>query len=115
MVDSRIGTTLKNGVNQAPDKENIMKDIDLFNEYINRMMLAAENASKTSRKLRNNPEAKHFDKLNAHLQEITDHLKTLQDYLNHQGDYSLEELADWVSTATTGKHTEHRHSSDWKH
>lgn len=104
MMDSRIGTTLENGVNQAPDKESTMKEVDEFNEYLNRMMQAAENASKTSRKIRTSPEEKHFDKLNAHPQEITDHLKTLQGYLNHQGSYTLEELADWVSTVTTETH-----------
>lgn len=89
-----------------------IKDIEVFNEYLNRMMQAAEKASKTTRKLRTHPEPKHINKLNAHLQEIADHLKILQDYLNHQGNFTMEELADWVSTTTTGKHTKYRHSLD---
>ena len=85
-----------------------MTDWDLMTEYIHNAMHVVENAHAASRQLRENATPETFDNFRAQLEELTEHLTQLQEVLNNQEAFALDELADWLSTAFTGKPSEYR-------
>ena len=85
-----------------------MTDWDLMTEYIHHAMHVVDKAHAATRQLRENANPETFDNFRAQLQELTDHLTHLQTVLNHQEAFALDELADWLSKAFTGKPSEYR-------
>jgi len=50
------------------------------------------------------------DQFSEHMHEIVEHLSTLQSYLDHQDAFAMDEVADWFSRTSSGKHSEYHHS-----
>jgi hypothetical protein len=89
-------------------KELAMTDWDLMTEYIHNAMHVVDKAHVASRQLRENANLETFDNFRAQLDELTKHLTELEIVLNHQEAFALDELADWLSKAFTGKPSEYR-------
>ena len=85
-----------------------MTDWDLMTEYIHNAMHVVDKAHAAARQLRENATPETFDNFRAQLQELTDHLTKLQRVLNDQEAFALDEMADWLSQAFTGKPSEYR-------
>ena len=85
-----------------------MTDWDLMTEYIHNAMHVVDKAHTASRQLRENANLETFDNFRAQLQELTEHLVELQTVLNNQEAFALDELADWLSQAFTGKLSPYR-------
>ena len=85
-----------------------MTDWDLMTEYIHTAMHTVEKAHAASRQLRENANPETFDNFRAQLQELTENLTKLQTVLNNQEAFALDEVADWLSKAFTGKPSEYR-------
>lgn len=85
-----------------------MTDWDLMTEYIQNAMHVVDKAHVASRQLRENANPETFDNFRAQLQELTEHLTELQIALNSQEAFALDELADWLSQAFTGKPSAYR-------
>lgn len=85
-----------------------MTDWDLMTEYIYNAMHVVDKAHAASRQLREKANPETFDNFRAQLQELTEHLTELQVVLNHQEAFALDELADWLSKAFTGKESPYR-------
>ena len=85
-----------------------MTDWDLLTEYLQNAMHVVDKAHTATRQLRENANPETFDNFRAELQELTDHLTKLQTVLNNQEAFVLDELADWLSKAFTGKPSEYR-------
>jgi hypothetical protein len=58
--------------------------------------------------LRENANPETFDNFRAQLEELTEHLTNLQTVLNNQEAFALDEMADWLSKAFSGKRSEYR-------
>jgi hypothetical protein len=58
--------------------------------------------------LRENANPETFDNFREQLRELTEHLTELQTVLNNQEAFALDEMADWLSKAFTGKPSEYR-------
>jgi Zn-dependent oligopeptidase len=89
-------------------KELAMTDWDLMTEYIQNAMHVVDKAHAATRQLRENATPETFDNFRAQLQELTEHLTKLQTVLNNQEAFALDEMADWLSKAFTGKPSEYR-------
>ena len=87
-----------------------MKRRDLIAQHTHNAIQAADKARQVSSKLRDDPTSKDFEQFDNHMHEIVEHLTTLKTYLDHQEDFAMDEVADWFSTTSLGKHTEYRHS-----
>ena len=85
-----------------------MTDWDLMTEYIHSAMHVVDKAHIASRQLREDANPETFDNFRAQLQELTEHLTELQAVLNNQEAFALDEVADWLSKAFTGKPSEYR-------
>jgi hypothetical protein len=85
-----------------------MTDWDLMTEYIHNAMHMVDKAHAASRQLRENANPETFDNFRAQLQELTEHLTQLQTVLNNQEAFALDEMADWLSQAFTGKPSPYR-------
>ena len=85
-----------------------MTDWDQMTEYIHNAMHVVEKAHAASRQLRENATPETFDNFRAQLQELTEHLTELQTVLNNQEAFALDEFADWLSQAFTGKPSPYR-------
>jgi len=89
-------------------KEHAMTDWDLITEYIHNAMQAVDKAHKVTNELRENVTPETFDQFRAQMQELTEHLTRLQTVLDNQEAFALDELADWLSKAFTGKRSDYR-------
>jgi hypothetical protein len=89
-------------------KEFAMTDWDLMTAYIRNAMHGVDKAQTASRQLRENANPETFDNFRAQVEELTQHLTKLQTVLDNQEAFALDELADWLSTAFTGKPSEYR-------
>jgi hypothetical protein len=85
-----------------------MTDWDLMTEYIYNAMHVVDKAHAASRQLREDANPETFDNFRAQVQELTDHLTKLQTVLNNQEAFALDELADWLTQAFTGKDSPYR-------
>ena len=85
-----------------------MTDWDLMTEYIHNAMHEVDKACAATRQLRENATLETFDNFRAQLPELTRNLEKLQTVLNNQEAFALDELADWLSKAFTGKPSEYR-------
>ena len=85
-----------------------MTDWDLMTEYIHNAMHVVDKAHAASRQLRENANPETFDNFRAQLQELTEHLTKLQTVLENQEAFALDEMADWLSQAFTGKSSPYR-------
>jgi hypothetical protein len=85
-----------------------MTDWDLMTEYIYNAMHVMDKAHAASRQLREHANPETFDNFRAQLQELTENLTKLQTVLENQEAFALDELADWLSKAFTGKASEYR-------
>lgn len=85
-----------------------MTDWDLMTEYIHNAMHVVDRAHAATRQLREDANPETFDNFRAELQELTEHLTKLQTVLNNQEAFALDEVADWLSRAFTGKPSEYR-------
>ena len=85
-----------------------MTDWDLMTEHIHTAMHVVDKAHVASRQLRENANPETFDNFRAQLNELTEHLTQLQTVLNNQEAFALDEMADWLSKAFTGKPSEYR-------
>jgi hypothetical protein len=85
-----------------------MTDWDLMTEYIHNAMHVVDKAHAASRQLREDANPETFDNFRAQMQELTEHLTKLQTVLNNQEAFALDEFADWLSKAFTGKPSEYR-------
>jgi hypothetical protein len=85
-----------------------MTDWDLMTEYIRNAMQVVDKAHAATKQLRENANPETFDNFRAQLAELTEHLTKLQAVLNNQEAFALDEMADWLSTAFTGKPSEYR-------
>ena len=85
-----------------------MTDWDLMTEYIHNAMHVVDKAHVASRQLRENANPETFDNFRAQLQDLTEHLTQLQAVLNNQEAFALDELADWLSNAFSGKPSPYR-------
>ena len=85
-----------------------MTDWDLMTEYIHNAMHGVEKAHVASRQLRENANPETFDNFRLQVQDLTEHLTKLQIVLNNQEAFALDELADWLSQAFSGKRSEYR-------
>jgi hypothetical protein len=89
-------------------KEIVMTDWDLMTEYIRNAMHAMDKTHAASLQLRKNVNPETFDNFRAQLNELTAHLTKLQIVLNNQEAFAIDEAADWLSKAFTGKPSEYR-------
>jgi hypothetical protein len=89
-------------------KELFMTDWDLMTENIHNAMHVVDRAYAASRQLRENANLETFDNFRAQLQGLTEDLTKLQTVLNNQEAFALDELADWLSKAFTGKLSPYR-------
>jgi Zn-dependent oligopeptidase len=85
-----------------------MTDWDLMTEYIRNAMHVLDKAHAATRQLRENANPETFDNFRAQLQELTENLTKLQTVLNNQEAFALDEMADWLSKAFSGKPSEYR-------
>ena len=85
-----------------------MTDWDLMTEYIRNAMHVVDKAHAASRQLRENANLETFDNFRAQMQELTEHLTKLQTVLDNQEAFALDEAADWLSKAFTGKPSPYR-------
>lgn len=85
-----------------------MTDWDLMTEAIHHAMHVVDKAHAASRQLRENANPETFDNFRAQMQELTEHLTSLQTVLNNQEAFALDEMADWLSKAFTGKPSPYR-------
>jgi hypothetical protein len=85
-----------------------MTDWDLMVEYIQRAMEAVEEAHDATKDLRESVTPETFDQFREKLQELTEHLTQLQTVLDNQEAFALDELADWLSKAFSGRASEYR-------
>ena len=85
-----------------------MTDWDLMTEYIHNAMKVVDKAHAATRQLRENATPETFDNFRAQLDELVEHLTKLQTVLENQEAFALDELADWLSKAFTGKPSEYR-------
>ncbi len=85
-----------------------MTDWDLMTEYIHNAMHIVERTHAASRQLRENANRETFDNFRAQVQELTENLTRLQTVLDNQEAFALDELADWLSQAFTGKPSPYR-------
>jgi hypothetical protein len=89
-------------------KEFAMTDWDLMTEYIHNAMHVVDKAHVASRQLRENANLETFDNFRAQLDELTKRLTEVQTVLDNQEAFALDELADWLSKAFTGKASAYR-------
>ena len=85
-----------------------MTDWDLMTEYIYNAMHGVDKAHAASRQLRENANPETFDNFRAQVQELIEELTKLQTVLNNQEAFALDEMADWLSKAFTGKPSPYR-------
>ena len=85
-----------------------MTDWDLMTEYIHNAMHVVDKAHAATRQLRENATPETFDNFRMQLQNLTEQLPKLQTVLNNQEAFALDEMADWLSKAFTGKPSEYR-------
>lgn len=85
-----------------------MTDWDLMTEHIRHAMHLLEKATAASRQLRENATPETFDNFRAQLEQLTKDLTKLQTVLNNQEAFALDEMADWLSKAFTGKSSPYR-------
>ena len=85
-----------------------MTDWDLMTEYIHNAMHVVDKAHAATRQLRENATPETFDNFRAQLHELTESLTKLQIVLDNQEAFALDEMADWLSKAFTGKPSEYR-------
>jgi hypothetical protein len=85
-----------------------MTDWNLMTEYIRNAMHVVDKAHAATRQLRENANPETFDNFRTQLRELTERLTELQTVLNHQEAFALDEMADWLSKAFTGKPSEYR-------
>ena len=85
-----------------------MTDWDQMTEYIHNAMHVVDKAHVAARQLRENANPETFDNFRAQLEEVTSHLTQLQVVLNNQEAFALDEPADWLSKAFTGRPSEYR-------
>lgn len=85
-----------------------MTDWDLMTEYIHNAMHVVDKAHAASRQLRENANLETFDNFRAQLEELTENLTRLQTVLDNQEAFALDEVADWLSKAFTGKPSPYR-------
>jgi Zn-dependent oligopeptidase len=89
-------------------KEFAMTDWDLMTEYIHNAMYELDKAHAATRQVREHTTPKTLDNFLAQMQELTENLTNLQTVLNHQEAFAIDEFADWLSRAFTGKPSEYR-------
>ena len=85
-----------------------MTDWDLMTERIQNAMHVVDKAYTASRQLRENANPETFDNFRAQMQELSEHLRNLETVLNNQEAFALDEMADWLSKAFTGKPSPYR-------
>ena len=74
-------------------------------------MRVVDKAHTATRQLREHATPETFDNFRAQLQELTENLTQLQTVLNNQEAFALDELADWLSKAFTGKASDYRRTT----
>jgi hypothetical protein len=89
-------------------KELVMTDWDLMTEYIHNAMHIVDKAHAASRQLRENANPETFDNFRAQMQELIEDLNKLQIVLNNQEAFAVDEFADWLSKAFTGRPSDYR-------
>ncbi len=85
-----------------------MTDWDLMTEYIHNAMHIVDKAHAASRQLRENANPETFDNFRAQMQELIEDLNKLQIVLNNQEAFAVDEFADWLSKAFTGRPSDYR-------
>lgn len=85
-----------------------MTDWDLMTEYIHNAMHIVDKAHAASRQLRENATPETFDNFRAQMQELIEDLNKLQIVLNNQEAFAVDEFADWLSKAFTGRPSDYR-------
>lgn len=85
-----------------------MTDWDLMTEYIQNAMYELDKAHVATRQVREHATPESLNNFLAELQELTENLTNLQTVLNHQEAFALDEFADWLSRAFTGRPSNYR-------
>ena len=85
-----------------------MTDWDLITEYIHNAMHIFDKSHAASRQLRENANPETFDNFRAQMQELIEDLNKLQIVLNNQEAFAVDEFADWLSKAFTGRPSDYR-------
>ena len=85
-----------------------MTDWELITGYIHNAMQAVEKAHEVTNGLRERPTPEAFNQFREQLQELTEHLTKLQSVLDNQEAFALDEMADWLSRAFSGKPSDYR-------
>lgn len=85
-----------------------MTDWDLITEYIQNAMQAVDKAHEASNGLREKATPETFDQFRLQMQELTEHLTKLQSVLDNQEAFALDQMADWLSEAFSGKRSDYR-------
>lgn len=91
-----------------------MTDWDLMVGYIKRAMEAVDKAHEATNELRESVTPESLDQFREQMNELTEHLTRLQTVLNHQEEFALDEMADWLSKAFTGNPSDYRRTPRMK-
>jgi len=85
-----------------------MTDWDQIVEHIQNAMLAVDRAHEASENLRNHTTLETFDEFKAHMQELCNRLSALKQVMEHSTAYTMDELVDVLSRASSGKPAAYR-------
>ena len=91
-----------------------MTDWDMMIENIKHAMNALDKAHEASDELRENTSPENLDQFRNEINELTEHLTQLKTVLDNQEAFALDELADWLSQAFQGAHSEYRRTPRMK-
>lgn len=91
-----------------------MTDWDLILGYIQNAMDAVDRAHEATNGLRENATLETFDHFREQMDELTEHLTRLQTVLDNQEAFALDEMADWLSKAFTGRPSDYRRTPRMK-
>jgi len=83
-------------------------DWDMIVESIHNAMIAVDRAHEASNGLRERATPEAFNEFRTQMQELTEHLAKLQTVLDNQEAFALDQIADWLSEAFTGKLSDYR-------
>ena len=85
-----------------------MTDWDQIVEHIQNAMLAVDQAHEASENLRNHTTPETFDEFKTHMQELCNRLSALKQVMEHSTAYTMDELVDVLSRASSGKPAAYR-------
>ncbi len=77
-------------------------------EHIQRAMEGVDKAHEATRELREKVTPETIDQFQQEVEELKEHLTKLQTVLDNQEAFALDELADWLSQAFSGRHSDYR-------